>query len=82
MTTDVLSTKEQIDLICRLALNISTEDVAAVLNDINATHTLMPIMDPTGYNKILRTIGGHTDEVRAFLTFRRALDKMLAEVTP
>lgn len=69
-------TKSQIDTVCQIALMIPVADAEAVLNEMGRMDALMPIVDPTGYRKIMRNVPGHEDEVRAFLTFRRELERI------
>jgi hypothetical protein len=67
MTVETMTTKDQIDTFARMALMIPLADVEAVARDIELTHTIMPLTDPTAYRDLLRTLPGHTALVRAFL---------------
>ena len=62
--------------VARTAMMVSTDDAVEVLNEINRTSAIMPVLDPTGYREISENIPGHTEIVKAFIAFRQALDKV------
>jgi hypothetical protein len=55
---------------------ISLEDAVALVDEFGFMHAAMPILDPTGYRKALETSDGHEALAKAFLTFRRALERI------
>jgi len=69
-------TLEVIQAIARSASVVSVEDTKAVLREIERTDALMPIVDPTSYMSMARTLPQHRRLVRAFLAFRRELDDL------
>lgn len=75
--TDVAETMKQIELYAGLANLIPLADAQAVLDEIGRTETLMPILDPTAYRNIMGNIPGHARLVRAFVTFRSALEEIV-----
>jgi hypothetical protein len=79
VTVETMTTKDQIDTFARMALLIPLADVEAVAEEIELTHTILPLTDPTAYRDLLRTLPGHTALVRAFLRFRRDLEHLVNE---
>jgi hypothetical protein len=79
LTIETMATKDHIDTFARMALMIPLADVEAVAREIELTHTIMPLTDPTAYRDLLRTLPGHTALVRAFLRFRRDLEQLVNE---
>lgn len=75
---DIGLVKQQVDMICSLALNIPTEDATALVNEIDRTLAFMPITDPTGFKQIMFTADAHMAIARAFLTFRAELSRIIA----
>lgn len=71
--------KELIDTACRFALLISTEQAERLVDEIARTDAFMPFTDPTGYRAISRNIPGHLATARAFLAFRRELERELSQ---
>lgn len=76
MTTNTPLIKQMIDNVCRLAMTIPLEEAQAVSAEIDRTETLMPLLDPSAYMKIMDNIPAHRDVVQAFVTFRIALAKV------
>jgi hypothetical protein len=58
----------------QMVMLIPAEDMAAVQREISRMHATMPIIDPTGYRALLRTMGGYERMVSA-------LAKCYAELT-
>lgn len=79
ISADLLSTKQQIEAYCSLALNIPTEDAAAVAQWIEQQDTLLPIFDPSTWMDVAGNIPDHLAVAVAFLEFRRALDKVVKQ---
>lgn len=77
ISEDILNTKRQIELLSSLALNIPTDDVAAVAEWIQMQDTLLPIFDPSTWMDVAGNIPDHLAVATAFLAFRRALDKVM-----
>lgn len=77
MSENVKEIKAAVDDICRMAMLIPVEDAVALVNEFNRMHSLMPLIDPTGYRDISGNIGGHEDAARYFLAFRANLAEAL-----
>jgi len=77
MYTDILSVKERVDTVCAVATTISVSEVQAMVNELNRMESFMPIMDPSGWRNISKTIDGHKTVAVAFLKFRIALDSVV-----
>jgi hypothetical protein len=56
------------------AMLVSMEDAEHLVREINRTEALMPILDPTGWQRIAKTEQDHLRIAQAFLEFRRALN--------
>ena len=74
--TDPLQTKERIDTLTTLATTITVEDAEALVREIERTEAFTPIFDPTWYQKHGKHIQDHLDLARAFLAFRREIDRL------
>ena len=75
---DVRTTKDLIDGLCRMALLIPVADAQALLREFDRMDAVMPIVDPTGYRALLRTMPAHRRVAEAFLTFRQVLEREVA----
>ncbi len=75
----VQSTHTIMCAIAGMALQVSTADVAAVINDINRQETLQPILDPTAFIAVAPNINDHRRLAEAFLEFRQAVGKLVGE---
>lgn len=65
--------------VCRLATALPVADARALVREIERTDALMPILDPTGYRKIIHNTTHWREVAGAFLTFRTVLDRVLVE---
>lgn len=74
--SDVTLTKQLVDNAARMALLIPLDDARALVEEIERTDTLMPLLDPTGYRAIMDTLPQHRAVAKAFLTFRQELEKL------
>lgn len=77
---EVVDTKDMIDALCRSVMCLSIEEIRAVIDEINRTETLMPIIDPTAYRKIMNNIPDHRRQAEAFLRLRTELGKITNEL--
>lgn len=74
--SDVSLTKQLVDNAARMALLVPVEDARALVQEIERTDTLMPLLDPTGYRAIMDTLPQHRKLAKAFLAFREELEKL------
>jgi hypothetical protein len=74
--SSIKDVKTVIDNVCRMAATVSVEDAVELVNEFKRMEALMPMMDPTGYMDISKTLPGHETAARAFLDFRIALEKL------
>lgn len=77
----VLGAKTQIETFAMLARRIPTEDAEAVVEWLHTQETLLPILDPTAYMQVAQNIPAHLALASAFLTFRKAIDAIVAAET-
>lgn len=75
----VQSTHSLMCIIASMALQISTADIATVINAINRQETLQPILDPTAFMAAAPHITDHRRLAEAFLEFRQAIGKLTGE---
>lgn len=75
---ETMETKEQIETFARIAVSISTDDVEALVEAYNRLDTIGPLFDPTAYWDVLATKDGHIALAKAFLGFRRAIDRIVS----
>ncbi len=73
-----IETKEQVDLLCKLSLGVPLAEAELLVREIEQTQAFLPFTDPTAYRAIARTLPNHLRIARAFLTFRKELDTVLA----
>lgn len=66
----------QMRAIASLMTNIPVADVRAVVEELGFIDAAMPLIDPTGYRKIMGTKPGHDRFARAFLVFRLVLEEL------
>ena len=59
----------------RQAYLIPLEDAEAVMAEIDRTSALMPLFDPTGYNKLADGLGLNRAVLQIFIDYRRKLQK-------
>lgn len=74
--SDVQLTKQLVDSAARMAMLIPVDDARALVQEIERTDTLMPLLDPTGYRAIMDTLPQHRKLAQAFLAFRQELEKL------
>lgn len=74
--SDVNLTKQLVDNAAHMALLVPLEDARALVQEIDRTDTLMPLLDPTGYRAIMDTLPQHRMVAKAFLAFREELAKL------
>ena len=66
--------KQNIDVICRLGVAVSIENAKGLVDELERMETVMPILDPTEWMRVSKTIKGHKTAAIAFLRFRMALE--------
>lgn len=71
------ATLETVYVIARMALMVSQEDAQALVAEFDRIETLMPMLDPTGWQRISRTEDGHREFAEAFLVFRKKLEQLM-----
>lgn len=74
--SDLLDVKAVVDNVCRMAVAVPVEDAVALVNEFKRMETLMPLVDPTGFIAVSKTMPGHEEVARAFLDFRLRLEKL------
>lgn len=72
----IRATKMMIDGLAVMASKIPLSDAVEVVAEISRTETLLPIVDPTGFQRISKTMPAHGKVAQAFLEFRRALEEL------
>lgn len=63
--------------VMHFAYLIQTNDLKRLVDEIERTDTLMPILDPTQWMRIRHNIPAHKKLARALLTFRREIDEIV-----
>lgn len=58
------------------AMTVPIADIQDVLQDIDAQHTVMPILDPTKYRAVATDLSDNQELIQAFYNFRRELEKL------
>lgn len=66
----------QMRAIASLMAHIPLADVQAVVEEMALIDAAMPMIDPTGYRRIMATKPGHDRFARAFLVFRLVLEEL------
>ena len=74
-------TYKAIQSVALVAQAIPLADAVAVVEEMERTDALMPLLDPTGWIKLQKTAPQHARLARAFLAFRRELAELI-EVAP
>jgi hypothetical protein len=81
MDIDVETLHSLVVGVAQHAILLSVEQAQALVDEMNRMESLMPILDPTGYIKIRKTMPGHKALAVAFLTFRQAIEQLNTEST-
>jgi hypothetical protein len=76
---EVINTYGAIQIVARLALNIPLDEAQAVVNEMEHTDAVMPLIDPSGWLRIRATAPQHQRLARAFLAFRQELAALVKE---
>lgn len=76
-TRAALGTLQMVSALAALARQIVLQDVEDILREYDYSHSVMPILDPTRY---MRMMGSEVVEqnvalLSAYVAFRRAIDK-------
>ena len=74
--TAIRATKVLVDNLCQQAMLIPVDAAAALVQEIARTDAILPVLDPTGWMQIARTLPGHERAAQAFLTFRQELERI------
>lgn len=72
----VVGTKIWMENIYRQVCMFPVEDYQAVLDELERMDTVMPFLDPTAWMKGRDNLAGHRRAARAFVEFRRELEKL------
>lgn len=75
-TAEQMQTKEMIEAMSRMAMQLSPEDVQDLLARYHWIESVGPIVDPTAYREVMDTLPGHLQLATAFGNFRAALEKL------
>ncbi|HNP70388.1 MAG TPA: hypothetical protein PKK15_04745 [Kouleothrix sp.] len=67
----------QMQALVSLVLHIPVADVQAVVDELSLIDAAMPLLDPTGYRRIMDTKPAHDRFARAFLRFRKEIDGLI-----
>jgi fibrillarin-like rRNA methylase len=70
-----MCTSTMIGAIIYAAREIDLDTVRDLIGEAERQDTVMPILDPTRYRREMKAIHGAADVLRAFVTFRTAIDK-------
>lgn len=77
--SDLEGTHQQVLMVARILLGLNPDALDALLNEYSRMDALMPIMDPTGYRKIMDNIPQHRTVTAAIAGARREIVKVLGE---
>ena len=72
----VSETKEFVDIICRQALLIPLDAARNLAYEFDRMGALMPLFDPTLYQKVGRNIPDHRRAANAFYELRKVLEEI------
>lgn len=65
-------------MVVRMLLNaITADELAALQAEFGRMHALMPIVDPTGYKRIMGNMDGHEDAIRALARCRAEIVRVI-----
>jgi len=73
----VKGTREKVSEICKVASEVSVDDMKEYIKEVNRTDTIMPLIDPTGWRRSSEVLSANLLIARAFLMFRTTLEKAL-----
>ena len=64
--------------VIRLMLNMITADeLSALISELSRMHALMPIVDPTGYKRVMGNMDGHEGAIRALARCRAEIVRIV-----
>ncbi len=76
LTVDEMGAKEMIEAVAIVAMNIPLDSAEALVAKYDHVEAIAPVLSPGVWMDVRGTINGHKELARAFLKFRRVLEKL------